>query len=388
MNVLLLAPQPFYTERGTPIAVNLLLRALSERGDHVDLLTYHIGTDVIHPNVRISRINKPLFVDRVSPGFSLKKILCDLAMAPKAAALMQAQRYDVIHAVEESVFLAMRLSRKFNVPYIYDMDSSMAQQMIDKTPLFALVGPILRGSERAAIRRACAVVPMCDAMADMAKQSGAARVITLRDISLLDVIPQNQPFDPKREFGIKGLCMVYLGNLESYQGIDLLLRGFALLDRETQTADLVIIGGSPQHVSHYRRKTDRMGIGNRVHFAGPKPLSAMRSIFASADILVSPRIKGNNTPMKIYSYMDSGKPILATRLPTHTQVLDIESAILAEPKPAPFAAAMKNLITDSNLRRRLSARAKATAEQRHSYAAFKKTVNALYDGLATEKSKT
>ena len=42
----------------------------------------------------------------------------------------------------------------------------------------------------------------------------------------------------------------------------------------------------------------------------------------AADVLVSPRLKGLNTPMKIYSYLDSGSAVLATRLRTHTQVLD------------------------------------------------------------------
>ena len=386
MNVLLLAPQPFYTERGTPIAVNLLLRALSERGEHVDLLTYHEGADVSYPSVRIFRIDKPRFVSRVPPGFSPAKVLCDLAMMPRAAAMMRAQRYDVIHAVEESVFIAMRLSRKSGVPYLYDMDSSMARQMIDKTPLFSLIGPLLRGAERAAIRGACTVVPMCDALADMARNSGATRVVTLRDISLLDVIPQDQPYHPRREFGIEGLCMAYLGNLESYQGIDLLLESFALLCRETRTANLVIIGGSPGHVSHYRRMTEQMGIAGKVHFAGPKPISAMRSIFEDADVLLSPRIQGDNTPMKIYSYMDSGKPILATRRFTHTQVLGDDTALLADPTPAAFAEAMKMLANDGELRRRLGAGAKAVASKKHSYLAYRQAADELYDGLAAGKA--
>ena len=41
MRALVIAPQPFYEERGTLIAIDLLLRALSDRGDQVDLLTLH-----------------------------------------------------------------------------------------------------------------------------------------------------------------------------------------------------------------------------------------------------------------------------------------------------------------------------------------------------------
>jgi len=46
MRILFLAPHPFYQDRGTPIAVNLMLQALSERGEEVDVLTYHEGRNV------------------------------------------------------------------------------------------------------------------------------------------------------------------------------------------------------------------------------------------------------------------------------------------------------------------------------------------------------
>ena len=78
MKILLLAPHPFYQERGTPIAVNLLLKALSERGDKIDVLTYHIGADTVHANVAIHRIARIPFVKSVRPGFSFKKIVCDI----------------------------------------------------------------------------------------------------------------------------------------------------------------------------------------------------------------------------------------------------------------------------------------------------------------------
>ena len=37
--------------------------------------------------------------------------------------------------------------------------------------------------------------------------------------------------------------MMYVGNLESYQGIDLLLESFALACKKTERLDLVVIGG-------------------------------------------------------------------------------------------------------------------------------------------------
>ena len=78
MRVLILAPHPFYQERGTPIAVDLLIRALTERGDDVDLLTFHEGIDHTYDHFQIYRISPWPAVNNLRPGFSAKKIYCDI----------------------------------------------------------------------------------------------------------------------------------------------------------------------------------------------------------------------------------------------------------------------------------------------------------------------
>src|SRR5687767_14166924 len=76
--VLVVAPEPFYEDRGTPIAVCQLLKALSQLSYEVDLLTYPIGSDVDIPGVRCLRTSNPLGIRRVPIGFSLRKVLFDV----------------------------------------------------------------------------------------------------------------------------------------------------------------------------------------------------------------------------------------------------------------------------------------------------------------------
>ena len=102
MKILLLAPQPFYEERGTPIAVDLLLKALSDRGESVDVLTYPIGEDRQYPGVTLHRLPKIPGIRKVKPGPSFPKIVCDVVMMFRAARMARRTRYDVVHAVEES----------------------------------------------------------------------------------------------------------------------------------------------------------------------------------------------------------------------------------------------------------------------------------------------
>ena len=75
-------------------------------------------------------------------------------------------------------------------------------------------------------------------------------------------------------------------------------------------------------------------------------------------MLVSPRLKGLNTPMKIYSYLDSGVAVLATKLPTHTQVLDQRTAYLVEPEADDLGRGLAELMRDPDLRTQLATEAK------------------------------
>jgi glycosyltransferase involved in cell wall biosynthesis len=386
MRILLLAPHPFYQERGTPIAVGLLAAALADRGETVDILTYHEGEDRAYgANVTIHRIAPPPFAHGVRPGFTLKKLICDAAMYRKASAMARRHAYDCIHAVEESVFMAQRIAIRHKIPYIFDMDSSMPQQIADKLPFARPALPLMRAIEASAVRLAAAVVPMCDALANTARDMGAKHVEILRDISLL---PEDYVPNPEQGFrqalGLTGPTLLYLGNLEPYQGVDLLLDGFAGAVPALPDTTLIIAGGRDDDIRAYTGKAATLGVGDRVHFLGPRPLSHMADLFHDADVLVSPRIQGENTPMKVYSYLDAARAILATDLPTHTQVMTSEVAMLVPPTPQAMADGIVKLLQDASLREALGTRAKQLARDCYSLSAFRQGVNCLYDHIATK----
>ena len=185
----------------------------------------------------------------------------------------------------------------------------------------------------------------------------------------------------KSQLKISNSILMYVGNLESYQGIDLLLESFALVIEQTDQVDLVIIGGETADIEKYQQKANELGIQTKVHFCGARPMNQLSQYLAQADILVSPRIKGKNTPMKIYSYLDSGKAVIATNLPTHTQVIDNRVAMLAQPNPTDFSQGILRLINNSNLRSKLGMRGKKLIKEQHSYQAFSQKLNNLYDCL-------
>jgi len=378
VKILLLAPHPFYQARGTPIAVRTVLEFLSERGDTVDVLTYAEGGEVSIPNCTVHRIPRVPGLQGIRPGFSVKKVLSDILMVGSCLRLVRRTRYDLIHAVEESAFIAAAMRALTGVPYVYDMDSSLAEQLVDAYPPLRFAFSALRRMEAVAIRRSSGVLAVCAALEDVALAHAPGQLVgRVEDTTLLT--------GPKPAGGNgRGLppsdapLAMYVGNLESYQGIDLLLEGFRHTLSRVPQAKLVIVGGRDAEIAHYRGRAERLGIDGSVVFAGPRPIGMLPDLLRQADVLVSPRLKGLNTPMKIYSYLDSGSAVLATRLRTHTQVLDDGMAYLVEPEPHALGHGLAELMADPELRAKLASTAKAYVQREHTPQAARRKLEAFY----------
>lgn len=381
MRILFLAPQPFFQNRGTPIAERELLRVLGARGYQIDVLTYSEGEDVDIPNCTIHRIPALPGLRNIRPGFSAKKLASDAVMLARCIAMVRKQRYDLVHAVEEAVFMAIIIKKLSGIPYVYDMDSSLAQQMTEQYPRLRPLERALHQPERLAIRGSAGVLAVCKSLEAIAQGCDPGKLIArVEDVSLLD--PEITEGEQLCEtIGVPGPFVLYVGNLEVYQGIDLLIESFGRVLNGVPEAHLVIIGGTDEHIGLYTRRCARLGIGEHVHFLGPRPLSQLGCYLRQGDILVSPRIKGLNTPMKIYSYLDAGRPVIATRLPTHTQVLDDRIAFLVEPDADSFGDGIARLLRDEPLRRELADRARERVRQEFTADAFRRKVDRFYDAV-------
>ena len=374
MRILFLAPQPFYEDRGSPIAVKMVIELLSKRGDFVDLVTYHPGQSIAFDRINHIRTPKISFIRTVRPGFSWQKLVCDLFMLLLAVRLVLIRRYDVIYAVEEAVYFAVLFRFLFKIPYVYDMDSSLVEQMLDKYPALKPISGVLQAFEALAIRNATATVVVCESLYRVAKVSDAAHAVLLYDAPHSSPTPaKTHPIDLRTVFSIKGSIVMYAGNLEYYQGLPLLLESFTCLIQQTSHADLVIVGGEPADIARLSHLAEMLGIHGKVHFLGRVPYNELSGLLQQANLLCSPRIKGSNTPMKIYNYMHSGVAIVATELWTHRQVLDETTARLVKAEPEAFAKAMYDLLVDDHERQRLGAAGKRLLEARYSYDAFAKT---------------
>lgn len=379
MRILFLAPQPFFEVRGTPLAVLALLRALGGLGHQVDLLSFPQGADVPVPGVRQLRSLR-LPVGRVKAGASLAKLALDVPFMLRAFWRMAVGRYDVVHAVEEAAHLAAPVARLLRVPLVVDVDSSVSDQLVESG--FARRGPLLwaaRGLEGHALRHAAAVVTVCGSLTALVRERAPrAQVFQIEDPPLVDAtpVPPEEVEALRAELGLDARpVLLYSGNFEPYQGVPLLLEAVAALPR----AQLVLMGGEPHEIAAARALV-RDG-GAAVVFAGKRPPEQLGRFLALAGVLVSPRCRGVNTPFKIYTYMASGRPIVATAILSHTQLLDEGLAFLAAPTAPALAAAIGDALARPEEARARALRARALIEREYSPARHAEKVRAAYAAL-------
>jgi glycosyltransferase involved in cell wall biosynthesis len=376
MRILMIAPEPFFEPRGTPFSEFHRIRALTDLGHEVDLVTYPFGQDVVMRGLRVFRSIRPPFLRGVKIGPSFAKLPLDALLSLTALRRALIGRYDAIHSHEEGGLIGVALSVLLRVPHLYDMHSSLPQQLTN----FAfsrskLVRGVFLAIERLMIRRSRAVIVICPSLEDTVRQiDPAAHVVLIENApgSAEDQATPEQAAAVRAEFGLSPSAPVvlYTGTFEAYQGLDLLLSAMALVKERRADARLLLAGGKPEQVRKAVEQARAAGIGEVTIFAGEQPAPEIPAYLLAADVLVSPRSRGTNTPLKIYQYLRSGRPIVATRLLTHTQVLSDATAILTAATPADFAAGILAALDDPARAASVGRHARELAETKYSYEAY------------------
>jgi glycosyltransferase involved in cell wall biosynthesis len=175
--------------------------------------------------------------------------------------------------------------------------------------------------------------------------------------------------------------VVYTGTFEAYQGIDLLFDSAKRLAYSNPDIRFILVGGRPDQIAHWKTKALESEIQDFIIFAGIVSPHEAACYMRLASILVSPRIKGTSVPLKIYSYLSAAKPIIATYVPAHTQVLNNEVALLVDPNPEALSKGIEELIRNDELRERLSQNAKVLADKNHNSTWYLAKLESIYPQL-------
>jgi glycosyltransferase involved in cell wall biosynthesis len=392
MKALVVAPQPFFSPRGTPFSVYFRSLVTTELGVKIDFLTYGEGENVEIPEMRIIRIPRFSFLGNVKTGPSLLKFFLDIFLFIWTAGLLIRNKYDFVHAHEEAVFFCRFLKPIFRFKLIYDMHSSLPQQLTNfQYTKSKFLMEAFKKLEDSSLKSSDAIITICTDLTDyvFGLNVDKNKVFQIEN-SIFDsikVIPANN----KARNNLKNLeiadnsfriprdrtIIVYAGTLEHYQGIDILIAAFKNVVNRNPDVLLLIVGGTQTQVERYMAITKNYGLADKVIFTGRVSQSLAKYYSSLASVLVSPRKSGTNTPLKIYEQIASGIPLVATDIYSHTQVLDTRTAFLVKPEPEDMARGILEALDHNGNRQFVVENAKKLYERRYSRAVYQEKMKNL-----------
>ncbi len=382
--VLMVAPQPCFEVRGTPINILQMCRSLTELGFEVHLATYAMGPTVDMPGLVYHRSISLPGIRSVPIGFSCTKILLDVALQFTVLRLLLTRRFVAVHAVEEAAFFAVPMGRLFRTPVVSDLDSDIGDQLSEsKSAIARALAGVARWTQRIMLRRSAAVVTVCQSLTDLVNRiSPGVPVFQIEDIPLPSADRAPDPdrlADLRRKYDLhEKRVILYTGNLEHYQGVDLLVDALPAVVKTVPNAVALIVGGEPEQIDALKKRAAALRVDAAFLPVGKQPAADMPEFMGLAEILASPRREGENTPLKIYTYMLSGRPIVATGLPTHTQVLDDSNAVLTPVSAEGTADGLLFALNNADRVAERGRRAREKVLREHNYETFRRKMGDVY----------
>lgn len=192
------------------------------------------------------------------------------------------------------------------------------------------------------------------------------------------------PTGPRREIGLEpqDRVLLYIGRIAREKSLEVLLEVLDRARRQDPLLRLVLVGDGPERTALEDRAAD-MGLGDRVSFLGARPRLQLKHYLAAATCFVFAS-QTETQGLVLLEAQASGLPVVAVRASGASEaVAPGESGLLLEPgETEAFVAAVLSVTSDPDLRRRLSAGARAQAERFSVTTMATRTLEAYREALA------
>ncbi len=181
------------------------------------------------------------------------------------------------------------------------------------------------------------------------------------DLDFFDIKDSKETARDKLGISQNKKIIAYLGSLEvvgTEKGVADLIGAFELLENINKEMELYIIGGPDNLVSKYKKSSN----SELVIFTGRVDYKKIPLYLRAVDAVIIPLPEGRHSittsPIKLFEYMASGKPIIASDLPSLRQYLNDENALFfAVGNQKDMAEKIKTVLNDSDLADKLSKQA-------------------------------
>ncbi len=344
----MIAPNPFFVDRGFSVLVYEQARALIERGVHVEVVSYHSGRDV--EGFRIHRAARfPGYAEgRIGP--SLTRLPLWVLLLIKTFLVARRTRPDLLHGhIHEGVLIAAIVSRLLGIPFVFDYQGSLSLEMSEKgfVRYESLPFRAIAFIEGFIDRLAPLVLVRSPMMEDDLTTRFGLDVKRVRKV--MDGADPNsfapRAADPVLRAGLgiaeHATVLGYLGLLSEQQGIGRMLRAFPDVLAEQPESHLLVIG---YPVEGWDGMARGLGIAERVTFAGRVEYSMAADYLALADLTIAPKSSKTEGNAKVYNYMSMALPVVAIDSAGNRELLGDDGFYAACGEPAVLASTIVNAL--------------------------------------------
>lgn len=170
-----------------------------------------------------------------------------------------------------------------------------------------------------------------------------------------------------------GPVVLTVCRISAEKGLDYLISASAIIVKNIPNVKIVIKGSSQKSSTHsvrkyeeeLRQKIQELKLGERITILKASPHSDIPEYLAAADVFVLPSIS-EGMPLALMEAMAIGLPVVATRVGGIPEILvDGINGLMVNPRDAhALASSIVSILSDSNLRRKLSTGALKTIEDK------------------------
>jgi glycosyltransferase involved in cell wall biosynthesis len=350
----MIAPTPFFADRGCHVRIYEQTRALQALGSQIEICTYHLGSN--RPGLTIHRTLSIPWYNKLSAGPSWHKLYIDLLLLFKTLSVARQIRPDVIHGhLHEGAAIGWLVGRLLDLPVVGDFQGSLSGEM--QAHEFIKNGGWLyrfvAHNEGWIDRMPQVAVASCsDVAAEMEERFGVRDVILALDGVDTTVFRPDMEAGDLRSLIPQGCRpVVYLGHLDTYQGVDHLLEAIPLVLKRVPQAYFLVMGYPNE--DRYRQKAQALGVAANVHIPGRIDYEQAPRYLALGEVAVGPKLSETESNGKLYNYMASALPTVAFDTAPSREILGDLGIYAPRGDVKALATAIADLLEDPEGARKL-----------------------------------
>jgi glycosyltransferase involved in cell wall biosynthesis len=383
----MIAPTPFFADRGCHVRIYEEARALQKLGCKITICTYHNGRDI--PGIDTRRIVNIPWYKKLEAGPSFHMVYLDTLLLFKSLITALKLKPDIIHGhLHEGAFIGFFIARILRKPLIFDCQGSLTGEMEDHNflrgnrPFYAC----MRFIEKRIDNSANGIITSSTAVAKDLNEKFSVSLD--RIYPTLDGVDTDEfrPFTDLDDLRVKlslppdKKIVVYLGLLNEYQGVDYLIKAIPLVLKQNQKIHFLIMGYP--NVEKYEKMAEGLGVAENIIFTGRVDYKEAPRYLSLGDIAVAPKTSMTEANGKIYNYMACGLPtVVFDTLPSREILGDLGVYALKEDSDS-LAKRITDLLADEGMRTKLSKEVRDKAVKDYSWLEIGGVIVNVYRRLA------